>query len=147
MLGRRNRRCGGYRERLQGLVGRTGETEFPLSTQSPVSRQWTEEPGPFPQPLNQLGSLTNPGVTPVQRRDPVPPPTTSPLPSPPAETILNAQRCVFRAQEPQGAFISEDIGKQARGSGCRYRSVHTNNDTLIHRRHTCSKQPPSSRLV
>lgn len=137
---------GGVQRKAPGIGGQDWGNRVPSI--HPESSVKTVDRGTrtFPQPLYQLGSLTNLGVTPAQLRDPVSPPTTSSLPSPPAETILNAQRCVFRAQEPQGAFISGDVGKQARGSGCRYRSVHTNNDTLIRRRHTCSKQPPSSRL-
>lgn len=76
---------------------------------------------PFPQPFQKLGSQTNPGVTPqcppAQLRYSVPLHTTFPLPSPLAETILNTQRRVFWAQEPQGAFISGDVGKQAGGVG------------------------------
>lgn len=80
-----------------------------------------EDPVPFPQPFQKLGSQTNPGVTPqcppAQLRYSVPLHTTFPLPSPLAETILNTQRRVFWAQEPQGAFISGDVGKQAGGVG------------------------------
>lgn len=109
-------------------------------------------PGTFLQPLCKQGS--QPRFTPkswghtdtappAQLRDPVPPYSACPVPSPSAGTSLMLQS---RPKNRSLRFISGDVGKETGeggpgGSGCEAGAPTRINHTLA-----CRQRPPSSRL-